>query len=408
MEGCIFAQGYLNINNALLIKYFYLQRFKSSELIAEYLLCLYNMNFKNHLISKRSFLLIICIALSISSLAFDYKVTLQEKSFEEENYNFLIQKVIDARLNKQKPIGSLVAGFSLNKETVGNDSLAEQMISVFNSKSEVFDGKLKVAMVINQLNLRYIKGITTRGRELDELEYTIAVDYYKVGDKSYGLLYQQFFKYKAGIKSGKNTAKDLDKIFSETIKKAFTDFKKQLKDSKAFVRKELNADTLLQFLAGKPLQVINSQNIKEGLYFSCKDLYLNNPGVVSYYSFTDSMGIGQRPTIVKAPAYVLERVYAIVIGHRIFLYIGGGNYKEAVFGDDGKLFIPSIAGVALSLGEKGSSSPIGVLNSLTPATSAIKPALVDSIAKQPEKPIEPIAKATDIFIDFETGDLVSQ
>jgi hypothetical protein len=248
--------------------------------------------------------------------------------------------------------------------------------------------------------------MSARGKDLkDELEFTIAIDYYKAGDNTSGLLYQQYFKYKATAKAAKTTGKDINKIFSETIKKALKDFTKQLKTDKGAVRKGFNADSLFQFLASTPTQVINNQNIKEGLYFSCRDLYINNPGVVSNYSFTDSAGVGQRPTIVKAPGYLMERVYAIVRGRRIFVYTGGGNYKEAVFGDDGKLFIPSIVNVPLSVNEKGSLASIGILNTLPSPVKAIITAS-DSTAKQPIKQPEITYKATDFYLDLETGDLV--
>jgi hypothetical protein len=162
---------------------------------------------------------------------------------------------------------------------------------------------------------------------------------------------------------------------------------------------------LFQFLENKPAQVITNQNVQDGLYFSCKDLYFNNPGVVSNYSFTDSTGLGQRPLIVKALGYLMERVYAIVRDKRIFVYAGGGNYKEAVFGDDGKLFIPSIVNVPLSVSEKGSSASIGILNTLPSPVKAIITAS-DSTAKQPVKQPEIIYKATDFYLDLETGDLV--
>jgi len=371
------------------------------------------------------------ITLSISALAFDYKVTLQEKSFEDESFNFFIQKVIDARLNKEKPIGALVDGFSLNRQTVGNDSLGYQMTALFGRKPEMFDASLKVMMVINQLNLRYIK--SADGKKM-ELEFSIAIDYYQAGEKSCGLLYQQFFKFKQYIG---NTKKDLialpgliptliyqgvstsqalsspskigkaiNKAFAETIKKALADFKKQIRTNKVMVRKEFDRGTLLFSLENKPAQVVNSQNVQDGLYFSCRDLYTNNPGVVSNYSFTDSAGVGQRPTIVKAPGYLMERVYAIVRSRRIFIYTGGGNYKEAVFGDDGKLFAPSIVNVPLSVNEKGSSASIGILNTLPLSVKAIVTAS-DSIAKQPVKQPEITYKPTDFYLDLETGDLVS-
>lgn len=358
---------------------------------------------KNKLSIKRSLLLIAFVAASLSSLAFDYKVSILEKSFEDENFNFFIQKVVDARLNKEKPIGALLEGFSLNKETVGNDSLGYQMTALFNRKPEIFNASLKVLMVINQLNLRFMK--SADGKK-EELEFSIAIDYYQSGEKSCGLLYQQFFKFKQPVKSATKIAKDIDKGFTETIKKALTDFKKQIRTNKVIVRKAFDTGMLFQFLENTPAQVVNNQNVQDGLYFSCKDLYFNNPGVISNYSFTDSTGLGQTPLIVKAPGYLMERVYAIVRSKRIFVYTGGGNYKEAVFGDDGNLFIPSIVNNLLVAGTKGSSASIGILNNL-PSTTKVVTHATDSTAKQPVKQPQTIYKATDFFIDFETGDLVS-
>ena len=354
---------------------------------------------------KRSLLFIACIAVSSSCLAFDYKVSINEKSFEDESFNFFVQKVIDARLNKQKPIGALVAGFSLNKQTVGNDSLDYEMNALFARKPEIFNASTKVIMVINQLNLRYIK--SADGKKTD-LEFSVAIDYYLAEAKTYGLLYQQFFKYKVNTKSADKITRDINKGFSETIKNALTDFKKQLNTNKAVVRKECNTDSLIQFLTGKPEQMVTKQVIKDGLYFSCKDLYLNNPGVVSNYFFTDSTGLGQRPLIVRASGYIMERVYAIVRAKKIFVYTGGGNYKEALLGDDGKLFIPGITSATLSVDVKEGSANIGLLNSLPAIPSLAKATTADSTAQQPIKQTQINTTTSDIIIDFETGDLVSR
>ncbi len=353
---------------------------------------------------KRSVLLIAFVAISAIGLAFDYKIALQEKTFEDENFNFFIQKVIDARLNKQKPIGVLMAGFSLNKETVGNDSLGEQMTALFAKKPEMFNAATKVIMVINQLNLRYIK--SADGKKI-ELEYTIAIDYYQAGDKSCGLLYQQFFKFKTNVKSADKIIRDINKGFSETIKGALTDFKKQLKTNKVVVRKEFDTGMLLQSLENKPAQILSNQNIKDGLYFSCKDLYLNNPGILDSYSFTDTMGIGRNPLIVKAPGYIMERVYAIVRDKRIFIYAGGGNYKAALLGDDGRLVIAGKTSADLLVDVKGAFASVGILNSIVAVPFVAKTnAPADSTAQQVIKQPEAGNKIPDIFVDLETGDLV--
>lgn len=352
------------------------------------------MMIKNKLTIKRSLLLIAFVALSISSLAFDYKIGILEKTFEDESFNFFIQKVVDARLNKQKSIGLVVTGFSTDSKTVGNDSLDYQMNTVFGKKPEIFNAATKVIMVINQLNLRYINATTDVSGKEEAIEFSIAIDYYLKEGKTCGLLYQQFFKFKENVKSVNKIAKDINKGFSETIKKALKDFEKQLKTNKAVVRKEFNADSLLQFLSTHPNQVITNQNVKDGLYFSCKDLYLNNPGVIDKYSFTDSTELGQRPLIVSSPGYVMERVYAIVREKRIFIYLGGGNYKEAVLSADGKLFFPDVTSATISTDAKIASMAFrsfGLIGSLI--SSAIKQSATTTAT-------------SDILIDFEIGDLV--
>lgn len=337
------------------------------------------------------YLLIFLLIANVSCFAFDFKVSLNKKTFEDESFDFLIQKVVDARLNKQKPIGTVMVSFSLSN-TVGNDSLGYEMNNFFNGKPEMFDAKTKIIIVINQLNIRYIREKADTTGKKAELEFSIAIDYYLEGGKTCGLLYQQFFKFKKSTSNTKIT-KDINKGFSETIKSALIDFKKQLKINKKEkgIRRQCNTDSLFQFLANKPEQVVTNQNIKDGLYFSCKDLYLNNPGAISNYSFTDSTGLGQRPLIVKVPDYILERVYAIVKDKRIYIYIGGGNYKEALLEEDGKLFFADITSAIISNDTKASSVPIGVLSSLA---STIKQAGTA------------ITTPPDVILDYETGDLV--
>jgi hypothetical protein len=354
---------------------------------------------------KRTFLVLTCIVFHIACFAFDYTFGLREKNFNDIKYNFTLVKVVDARLNKQKPIGSLMTGFALHNETVGNDSLEEQMNLFFKNRPEIFEQATKVIMVINQLNLRYIKERNDATGKKEELELSIAIDYYLSGDKTCGLLYQQFFKFRESIATTISTRKGLDVAFSETIKGALKDFKKQLDTYKPLVRKEYAADSLFQSFSNKPAQVVSNQNIKDGLYFSCKDIYLNKPGVLSNYALSDSLGLG-RVVIVKSSDYVVDRVYTIVKAKKIYVYIGGGKYKEALLNDEGKLFFPDVTSTTLSNGAAVGSAVVGIASSFFPL--GFIGSLFSNGVESSVKKAGTTTSVSDIIIDYETGDLIKK
>ncbi|HWY11601.1 MAG TPA: hypothetical protein VN026_09765, partial [Bacteroidia bacterium] len=52
----------------------------------------------------------------------DYKFYFKEDVLKNSKYKFSISEVVDARLNKKKPIGSVLFGMAIHKKTVGNDS----------------------------------------------------------------------------------------------------------------------------------------------------------------------------------------------------------------------------------------------------------------------------------------------
>src|ERR1035437_359613 len=92
----------------------------------------------------------------MGAFAFDYSVSLKDGTFEGMRYNFTLLKIIDGRLDKTKPIGNLHSNLSFSdKETVGNDSLCDQMNIFLNkSKANFLDTSNRIIVVLNQLNLR--------------------------------------------------------------------------------------------------------------------------------------------------------------------------------------------------------------------------------------------------------------
>ena len=331
-------------------------------------------------------------------------MTLRDKNFDDLKFNFSIVKVIDGRLNKQKPIGSLTAGFSFNKETVGNDSLGEQMTLFFKNKPNIFDASTKVILIINQLNLRYIRGTNEMGGKKEELEVLISLDYYLAGEKTSGLLYQQYYKHRENVTFVAKVSKGINVAVSEALINAMTDFKNQINENKVIVRKEFSNDSLFQFFANKPTQVITNQNINDGIYFSIKDLYLNKPGVVNNYYFNDSTAIGQKSISVKSTGYKLDRVYAIVKSKRLFIYIGGGNYKEALLSDDGKLFFPDITSSNISSSARGGSAAVGIASAFLPL--GFIGGIVTSATQSAIKSTGTTKTTSDVIVDFDTGDLI--
>jgi hypothetical protein len=240
---------------------------------------------------KKSLLFVALIFLvNLKFFAFEYKVNLLEKSFKRAKYNFSILKVIDGRLNKQKPIGFIVERIHQQLETmwVGHDSLGESMTALFKTTHEMFDTSRKIMLVVNQSNIRHIYGYSTLSGNYNLLEVKLSFDYYKLNENKYELIYQQYITHTEDLKHIRKAAKAINVAFSETVKLAMEDFNKQIALKSSLPFKELTADSLLSFLYRKQSQEVTNQNIKDGIYFSCKDLYLNKPSTFKDFSFNVS------------------------------------------------------------------------------------------------------------------------
>jgi hypothetical protein len=244
---------------------------------------------------------------------------------------------------------------------VGHDSLGESMTAFFKPKHEIFDTSLKIMLVLNQCNLRHIYGYHIA----QAIEIKISFDYYKLNGDKYELIYQQYFIHKENTKLVRNAAKAITIAFSETVKLAMEDFNKQIALKTSLPVKELMADSLLGFLYKKQSQEVTNQNIKDGIYFSCKDLYLNKPSTFKDFSFNVSAN-RENPLNLNTKNYIIEKAYAIVKEKRIFIFISDNYYKEALLSDDRILYFPDVTRTSLSKSARANSAAVGVAGAILP------------------------------------------
>jgi len=338
----------------------------------------------------------------INIFGFEYKVKLGQQFFNNVKYEFSILKVIDGRLNRQKPIGSVAAGFSQKNELIGNDSLGYQMSIFFRNKAEIFDSTEKILLVLNQCNLSRAQGNSFFTGQIDDLETTVAFDYYRIVGNKYELIYQQYFKHIESVKFIAKIGQGIDMAFSETVKFALWDFNKQVKLKNFFTGEPLTSDSLFNFFNCIQKQAITRQNIKNGLYFSCKDLYLNKPGVTNDVSF-DTSALGKKPLSIKSKKFIVEKCYAIVAHKQIFIYTSKNNYKAALISEDGDLYFPDVTKSSISKAASSGSAVVGIIGSFLPfgfLGSVAKDVIRSGIEESGS------SRATvDVIVDLETGDL---
>ena len=351
---------------------------------------------------KKVFFVLLLIALNqLSGFAFDYKVSIRDKIFNKTKYGFFVVKFIDGRLNKQKPIGSVPSAFSYKPHTVGNDSLEQELNQFFVNSPSFKNEPVKIIIVLNQLNTRYIRGANSLGGKKEDLETTISLDYYKINNNECSLVYQQYYKKLEDVTFNGPT-KGINNAFSEILKSSFQDFDSQLKSNQVIASVSIDTSSLYSFLHSRPEQVVNNKTIKDGIYFSCKDLYLNKPSLADII-FPDTTTITTQPVFLKANNYITDRAFAIVRFNRIFIYVANHNYKEALLSDDGNLYFPDVTRSFISSNALTSSAVISTARAFL--TIGFIGGFASSLAQDAIKKSNTTKITSDVLIDFETGDL---
>lgn len=338
---------------------------------------------------------------------------LKDDAFEETKYRFTIDEVIDARLNKQKPAGYFCKDFSSTKQFIGNDSLAEKMTAFFHSHKVSFDTSAHIVLVINQLNIA-----EDRAKDYDDFIIKMGLDYYKVTGEKAQLFYQQFTVFKGGVKTSK--AKAVNRVFSDAMTASFAEFRDQLKNFPPMSDAQYSLNELRKLGTSKPAQIVNDSNIKDGLYFSMRGLYLNDPSVYTKYRLADTTALNRTAVAFNSTNYYMRTACAIVRGGHIYVYTYRYFYKEAFIDSAGHLFFPDVTRANISSGASAGSAAVGILGALASAFipgggsiagAAAKGAtvgLATGTAKAAIRKNGTTVTTSDVYIDYETGNLVTK
>jgi hypothetical protein len=273
----------------------------------------------------------------------DYKFYFKEDVLKNSKYKFSISEVVDARLNKKKPIGSVLFGMAIHKKTVGNDSIAEEMESGFDKIRQCFDSSNPIILVINQINIRFVYsyGKTKTKGAKEDLEMNVSLEYYKINGNTYDLIYQQYYSHKHNASWEFSATNGVSMAFSEAIKLGFEDFDKELSFNRPLNNLKLSYNDFNKLYKLKPSQEVNKKNIKDGIYFSCRDIYLNRPAIIQDFDLKDSLDNGRCLFIFKTNSTVFHKSYAIIRAGKIFIHFEDYWYKKVLFADDGKLYYAS-------------------------------------------------------------------
>ncbi|MBA3682224.1 MAG: hypothetical protein H0W73_13860 [Bacteroidetes bacterium] len=354
-----------------------------------------SVNFSTFMISKYKkmklkSLVILFFSLCISKalFAFDATFMLNKDAFVYDKYNFSIVKVIDARIDKQKPIGIYYNGLLSNKkQTVGNDSINKELERHFLKYPKSFYEPTKIILVINQINL-----IEILNKRIDDLELTLAFDYYRVNENTAKLEYSQYLKYDKG--AGTFKPDDINKLFSSAVAAAFLQFKNQIMYYKPLEFTALHTEELEKKLNSKIIRRIDSANANDGLYFNIHQLIKNAPVVTSNYKIvSDSALLNNQAVAVDSKTYLVKKVFAFVKNSQLYIYMGEGIYLPAIIEGDGKIMLKD---VYYKEKEKKFNNPfITGLKVFVPVLAIISD--INDLSKNREE--------VKVYIDEETGQL---
>ena len=269
------------------------------------------------------------------------RIKLRETTFDGMHYGFSVINFIDGRLNKQKESAMEPSGWSLtlSMNSFWNDSLEKEVNTILKKKHSHFDTSVKMIVVLKHVYSHQWRD--PRGRRGEGREVTLSLDYYKTNGSTCTLVCQQYYNYFNRTNLQVSSKKNIPAAFSKALELAFKEFDTQLR---------LNAhppfpevlDTAKLYAASWSMtdQVVTDANVKEGLYFSNKDLYLNKPALIRYIP-TDTLNLVKMREVLNTNDYLSKRAFAIVRNKRVFIYTDDDCYKEFFFTPAEKLYFYS-------------------------------------------------------------------
>ncbi|MCD9014236.1 hypothetical protein [Parachryseolinea silvisoli] len=309
------------------------------------------------MIQRFLFLLVLQVPLIIAN-AKNHSCLIREENFKGVKYNFGISKFIDARLDPSKPIGYIRRGYG--KEYVINDTLEHHLNSFLHSRPDIFNSNSKFVVVINQVSLRYM----VLGSRQEPQTVTIALDYYSVNNGVCSLVYQQYVSWTENMAAVFSAAKGINMTFSEALKRGFEQFDLEVGKVGQISKWDVPSDSLFSRKTAKRLQVLDWTNAKDGIYFSPKDLYLNNPAHLTRWEMPSRDSLFIRCAEIKSPDYKIDQAFAIVKDKAIYILDGKDEanndiYLRAYCDDQRKLYFNSL-GRPISNGDVVKKAVVGV------------------------------------------------
>lgn len=282
------------------------------------------------------FILFSCLCKFDLCFGFDVKLMISKNAFVYEKYNFSVVKVIDGRISPSTPTGFFFKGLLDKKLSVGNDSLDKELTRYFNKYQKSFYEPTKIILVVNQLNLSEI-----RYKNIDDFEFTLAFDYYRVVDNLVKLEYSQYIKYDKG--AGIDKEKSIEKGFSEAMAFAFLQFKNQIMYYKPLAYTPMLIEDLSNILARKQIKRIGDSKLVEGIFFNINQLLKNAPVITAEYNLVNDSALQKsKPVTIICKSYLVKKAYALVEKQQLYIYISDGIYLPAEIDSSGNIFLKDL------------------------------------------------------------------
>lgn len=269
---------------------------------------------------------------------FEYTISPTDNAFKKTKYHFTVDSFIDGRYDAGLPIG-YIPSFSYKPQSVGNDSLANSMNDFFKTHKEPFDTANKIIVVLNQLNLYYFQDFSMLTGKIQDIKIFLSLDYYKIDHNKCALIYQQFIKSTTSVKFIMSRSKGVDISFSNALHEAFANFETQLESGTANISPDRDLSEILSYATAKN-DIKFKSSVADGVYFSCKDLFMNRPSIFSNAITIDNTEIADGKISLKGNKYVVNQAYAIVSNNKIYVNLHDNIYRSAQADNNGQLLFP--------------------------------------------------------------------
>jgi len=308
-----------------------------------------------------------------------YELKLKRSFLKGERYEFACSKFIDARLNKQKAVGYTRRGVSNKIEELKlPKNFAAYCDTLFGDAGIKYEGVLKLIPVITQITIQ-----ETHNGSNEFSHISLAMNFYMIENDSCFLYYSSFTKVNS------ESGFDITAKHGKYLTKAFS-----------IIFNNLNVFTVNKSLQFKPLKIniiqlkdtleitnntFHEPPIKDGIYFSCRDLVNNEPSetFIDLIAKVDT-SLTEVLFYESVPFFRRNSFFAFVKGNCLYLHLRDLTFHKANMDERNRLaHFKNLKRSQAGLGNGSNSVSLGYMFGLVGI--AIETAIRYSKKERPEE-----------------------